>query len=176
MKQSYYPPTPSGSRDVVGGVADGHHLTLRQSFIKPERSSAPRGSPKSRRRGTFMSRVFATAVLRGPAHVIEEASPLLLQLADRPIIGIPLAEAFPEDEYAAVIDLCDWVAITGNTAKVRYPGIGTDGVLTVERSATGLRASWSGHLVAGQRAPLDEVASAVARRLAPQDREPVPTG
>lgn len=112
-----------------------------------------------------MSRVFATAVLRGPAHVIEEASPLLLELAARPILGIPLAEAFPEDEYAAVIDLCDWVAITGNKAKVRYPGIGTDGVLTVERTPTGLRASWSGHLVAAPPAPPDVVGSAVAERV-----------
>lgn len=110
-------------------------------------------------------RLHAHARLRGPVHVIVEASPILEELAHRPLVGIPMAEAFPEDEYQAVLDLLDWVAITRKAVKVRYPGIGTDGVLTVSPTPGGLTARWSGRLAAQHREPPDEVGLAVARRV-----------
>lgn len=112
-----------------------------------------------------MSRIHAHAVLRGPAHVIMEASASLVELARRQIVGMPIAEAFPEEQYQAVIDLMDWVSITRMPIKVRYPGLGTDGVLTVSPTTDGLLARWSGRPVARPIEPPDEVGLAVARRV-----------
>lgn len=112
-----------------------------------------------------MSRLHAHAVLRGPAHVIMEASASLVELARRQLVGIPIAEAFPEEEYQAVIDLMDWVSITRMPIKVRYPGIGTDGVLTVSPTPDGLTVRWSGRLAAQPTSMPDEVGLAVARRV-----------
>lgn len=52
-------------------------------------------------------RVSATATLAGPMHVFLEADPAMLELAQRPIIGLPLCEAFPEAEYVPMYRLLD---------------------------------------------------------------------
>lgn len=106
------------------------------------------------------------ATLRGPAHVIEEVSPELEALAGRPMRGLPLAEAFPEDQYQPVIDLCDWASMTRREVQVGYPHVdGAGGTLTLTPIAGGLRATWTGLLAVPRPLPSDEVGLAVAQRI-----------
>lgn len=75
----------------------------------------------------------AIAVLTGAAHIVREATPPMMAIAGRPMIGIPLREAFPEPVYLGLFELLDWVRRFRKEIRVVTPAAvtGAPGVATV---------------------------------------------
>lgn len=63
----------------------------------------------------------ATALFRGPAHVMEYADEEVIALAQRDGRGIPVREAFPEAEWAEVQAAMDEVWRSGAFIKLSRP-------------------------------------------------------
>lgn len=83
------------------------------------------------------------AVVSGTMHVFTEADGPFLEASRRPLVGIPLCEAFPEPEYAPALELYDWAARHRQpVAFVVTAASGETGTVTLSPEDGGLRVVW----------------------------------
>jgi len=75
----------------------------------------------------------AVAVISGSAHVVQAATPAMCAIAGRPMVGMPLREAFPEPVYVGFFALVDWVRRFREEIRVVTPAAisGVPGVATI---------------------------------------------
>jgi hypothetical protein len=107
----------------------------------------------------------ARAIVSGRGHVFTYADPAMLELVCRPILGIPVAEAFPEPEFRLIIALYDIAAELGRPISVATTSAGgTDGVLTL--------LPLGGHQIELRWTP----AASRIPSARPAPRDPVPAG
>ncbi len=95
-------PPPAGEGGVAGSIADSEWGRLRDQMRWLERT--PR----------------FTAVLSGTDHVFQFVNDAYRRLVgDRPLIGVPVSEAFPELSGQGIFEILDAVLVTGETYVAR---------------------------------------------------------
>jgi signal transduction histidine kinase/CheY-like chemotaxis protein len=95
-------------RDHLRAIAG--HLGAAQARIAALRA---RAAVESERNDLLLQAPFPTALLIGPTHVFELASPLYERMVGRSVIGKAYVEAFPELVGADVVEILDRVYRTG---------------------------------------------------------------
>jgi hypothetical protein len=75
----------------------------------------------------------AACRVSGPAHVVRAATPAMRAICDRPMLGIPLREAFPEPGFVGLFALVDWTRQYRSELRVAVPPTltGDAGVVTL---------------------------------------------
>jgi hypothetical protein len=63
----------------------------------------------------------AVCRVSGPAHVVRAATPAMRAICDRPMVGIPLREAFPEPGFVGLFALVDWARQYRAEVRVAVP-------------------------------------------------------
>jgi hypothetical protein len=94
------------------------------------------------------------ATVTGPCHVFIAADPEMEASVRRPLIGLPIREAFPEPEFAAILDIYDFARCWG--LRVTLDAVSSSGelgtiTLTPDPSRDRVEVEWSVHEPAAPR-------------------------
>jgi PAS domain-containing protein len=123
--------TSSPVRDVAGKPA-GVLVTLSE---RAERAADAGWAAAAEEGTSVLSEVpVALLVVEGPEHVIRFVNPAYRSIfGDRPLLGLPLRQAFPDPQGSAVLQLPDQVYRTGDMLRA------TELPLTLDRRGDGSR-------------------------------------
>lgn len=97
---------------------------------------------------------MSRATVTGPAHVFIAADPEMEASVQRPLLGLPIREAFPEPEFAAILDMYDFARCWG--LRVTLDAVSSSGemgtiVLTPDPSRDLVEVEWTVHERAAPR-------------------------
>jgi hypothetical protein len=86
---------------------------------------------------------LARATVTGPGHVIIDVDPEMETVCCRPLLGLPLREAFPEPHFQPILALYDIARELGTPLSVAATAsCGEDGVLTLTPRYDAIEIEW----------------------------------
>ncbi|MFP4597990.1 MAG: PAS domain-containing protein, partial [Persicimonas sp.] len=106
----------AGADDVIGGPVSAREFMARvqTQFAEAALREATHERIRRQYEQLFMQAPVAISLLEGPDHVYTLNNPALFDLiGDRPLLGLPVREAFPEPGMQPIFDRLDEVYETG---------------------------------------------------------------